>query len=206
MQKTQIRKESEAKFSLPFGNMSKIGKMPVSIASGVNVVLENGVVNVTGPKGNLTFKIPNGIKVDISEGKVQIGQVKENDEQTRALFGLTRAMIANLIKGVSDGFERRLELTGVGYRAQASGDTLNLSLGFSHPVIIKGVQGITFSVAENIITVMGMDKVLVGDTAAKIRSMRPPEPYKGKGIKYVGEHVRRKVGKAAKAVAGAGAK
>lgn len=180
--------------------------MPIGITSGVNVNIENKTVVVTGAKGTLSFKIPAGIKVEINEGQVIVGQLKENDQLTRPLFGLTRAMIANLVKGVSDGFETKLELTGVGYRAQASGDTLNLSLGFSHPVVIKGKDGITFNVTENVITVMGMDKVIVGDTAARIRAIRPPEPYKGKGIKYVGEHIRRKVGKAAKAVAGAGAK
>lgn len=186
--------------------MSKIGKIPVIFKEGVTVVIENQEAKVSGPKGNLSFKIPQGIKADVKPGQVLVSQVKENDELTKALFGLTRAMIANLVKGVTDGFEKKLELAGVGYRAQGSGDTLTLALGFSHPVIIKGVPGITFTVEENVITVLGIDKVLVGDTAAKIRSLRPPEPYKGKGIKYVGERIRRKVGKAAKAVAGAGAK
>ena len=112
-------------------------------------------------------------------------------------------MLANLVKGVTQGFEKKLELTGVGYRAQASGNTLTLSLGFSHPVVVKADEGINFTVVENIITIAGMNKVIIGDTAAKIRSLRPPEPYKGKGIKYVGERIRRKAGKAAKAVGGA---
>ncbi len=186
--------------------MSKIGKMPIVIKPGVNITIENGIINVNGPKGTMSFKIPAGIKVEQIEGKLVVGQVKENDKLTSALFGLTRATIANFVKGVTDGFETKLELTGVGYRASGSGDTLNLSLGFSHPVVIKGKPGITFKVEESVITVMGMDKVVVGDTAARIRAIRPPEPYKGKGIKYVGERIRRKVGKAAKAVAGAGAK
>jgi large subunit ribosomal protein L6 len=186
--------------------MSKIGKMPITINPGVNIAIENSVANVTGPKGSLSFPIPQGIKVEQIEDKIIVSQVKENDKITNALFGLTRAMLANLVKGVTDGFETKLELTGVGYRAQGSGDTLTLSLGFSQPVIIRGIPGITFKVEENVITVMGMDKVVVGDTAAKIRAIRPPEPYKGKGIKYSGERIRRKVGKAAKAVAGAGGK
>ena len=186
--------------------MSKIGKTPIIIKTGVNVSVENQNVNISGPKGNLSFKMPQGIKMEIQNGKIIVGQVKENDQLTNALFGLTRAILANLVEGVTDGFEKKLELTGVGYRAQTSGDTLTLSLGFSHPVVIKGEQGITFTVLENIITVSGIDKELVGNTAAKIRSIRPPEPYKGKGIKYIGERIRRKAGKAAKAVAGAGAK
>lgn len=183
--------------------MSKIGKTPIIIKTGVNVNVENQNVNISGPKGSLSFKMPEGIKMEILNEKIIVGQVKENDKLTNALFGLTRAMLANLVEGVTDGFEKKLELAGVGYRAQASGDTLTLSLGFSHPVVVKGVQGITFTVAENVITVSGIDKELVGNTAAKIRSFRPPEPYKGKGIKYLGERIRRKAGKAAKAVAGA---
>lgn len=183
--------------------MSKIGKTPIIIKTGVNVNVENQNVNISGPKGSLSFKMPEGIKMEIIDEKIIVGQVKENDKLTNALFGLTRAMLANLVEGVTDGFEKKLELAGVGYRAQASGDTLTLSLGFSHPVVVKGVQGITFTVAENVITVSGIDKELVGNTAAKIRSFRPPEPYKGKGIKYLGERIRRKAGKAAKAVAGA---
>lgn len=186
--------------------MSKIGKTPVVIKEGVTVKLEDGNVKIAGPKGELFFKIPKGIKVDIAEKEINVSQVKKNDKNSNALFGLTRAMIANLVEGVTDGFETKLELSGVGYRAQSTGDTLTLSLGFSHPVVIKSQFGISFAVEENIITVSGIDKIHVGDTAAKIRAMRPPEPYKGKGIKYVGERVRRKVGKAAKAVAGAGAK
>lgn len=186
--------------------MSKIAKKPVEIKTGVNVIIDNQEIKITGPKGNLAFKIPLGIKTEVKDGNIIVSQAKKNDEKTKSLFGLTRAILANLVIGVTDGFEKKLELSGVGYRAQASGDTLTLSLGFSHPVVIKGEQGITFNVEENIITISGTDKILVGNTAAKIRQLRPPEPYKGKGIKYVGERIRRKAGKAAKAVAGAGAK
>jgi len=180
--------------------MSKIGKKPIEITDGVNVAFENREVKVTGVKGELSFKVPKGIEIKIEDGKVIVSQKKEDDRETKALFGLTRALIANMVTGVSKGFEKKLELSGVGYRAQASGDSLTLSLGFSHPVQIKGKQGITFTAAEGIITVSGMDKDLIGNTAAEIRSIRPPEPYKGKGIKYVGERIRRKAGKAAKAI------
>ncbi len=191
---------------MPSGNMSKIAKKPIIIKEGITVNLSDQDVNVSGPKGNLSFRVPFGIKAEVLDGQIIISQDKKNDRGTRALFGLTRSMIANLVEGVSKGFESKLELVGVGFRAQASNDTLTLSLGFSHPVIIKAEPGITFAVNENIITVSGINKMLVGNTAAKIRAIRPPEPYKGKGIKYVGEYIRRKVGKAAKAVAGAGAK
>ncbi len=186
--------------------MSKLAKKPVIINKGVSVNINGQIVTVTGPKGNLSFSIPSGIKAEVNDEQIIVSQVKKNDKGSRALFGLTRSILFNLVKGVSEGFESKLELTGVGFRAQASGDTLTLSLGFSHPVIVKGEPGITFNVSENIITISGIDKMLVGNTAANVRAIRPPEPYKGKGIKYVGEHIRRKVGKAAKAVAGATAK
>jgi large subunit ribosomal protein L6 len=186
--------------------MSKIAIIPVILKEGVSVNFEGQKANVSGPKGNLSFVIPEGIKAEVVSGKIIVSQVTKNDEKTRALFGLTRSILANLAKGVTDGFEKKLELSGVGYRAQASGNTLTLSVGYSHPVVIKVENGITFTVEENVIKVAGMDKALVGNTAARVRSVRPPEPYKGKGIKYVGERVRRKAGKAAKAVGGAGAK
>ncbi len=182
--------------------MSKIAKIPVEIKEGVQVNLENDVVKVTGPKGNLSFGVPSGIEVKIDEGKVQVSQ-KVGSESAKALSGLTRAYIANMVKGTSDGFDKKLELTGVGYRAQASGNTLTLSVGYSHPVVITADPSIKFEVAENVITVSGIDKALVGNVAAQVRGVRPPEPYKGKGIKYQGEYIRRKVGKAAKAVGGA---
>ena len=198
--------EWEERYCLPFGNMSKLAKKPVIIKEGVSININGQDVTVTGLKGNLSFSVPAGIKAEVKDGQIIVSQVKKNDKESRALFGLTRSILFNLVKGVSEGFESKLELTGVGFRAQASGDTLTLSLGFSHPVIVKGEPGITFNVSENIITISGIDKMLVGNTAANVRALRPPEPYKGKGIKYVGEHIRRKVGKAAKAVAGAGAK
>lgn len=185
--------------------MSKIAKIPVEIKEGSQVSLTDNEIKVTGPKGNLSFPIPSGVGVKIEDGKVLVSQTEDGDK-ARALSGLTRAYIANMVKGTTDGFTKKLELTGVGYRAQASGNSLTLNVGYSHPVIIKGDQTITFTVEENVITVSGVDKALVGDIAAKVRAVRPPEPYKGKGIKYQGEYIRRKVGKAAKAVGGAGAK
>lgn len=180
--------------------MSKIGKKPVEIKEGVTVNIENNKITANGSKGTLSFDIPKGIEVKTEDNKIIVSQKTEDDPETRALFGLTRALIANIIIGVSLGFEKKLELVGVGYRAQASGSSLTLSLGFSHPVHFKAPEGVTFAVSDNVITVSGADKTLVGNTAAKIRSIRPPEPYKGKGIKYQGEKIRRKAGKAAKAV------
>ena len=185
--------------------MSKIAKIPVEITEGVQVILENKEIKVNGPKGNLRFEIPVGILVKITDGKVLVSQEKEEDK-SKALSGLVRANIANMVKGVTKGFEKKLELSGVGYRAQASGNSLTLSVGFSHPVKIDADPTVAFSVEENIITVSGADKALIGDIASKIRAVRPPEPYKGKGIKYKGEYIRRKVGKAAKAVGAVGAK
>lgn len=182
--------------------MSKIGKKPVVLKEGINVNISGNNVKVNGPKGELSFTIPNGIKAEVSEGKILVSQEKKNDVETNALFGLTRAILNNLVKGVSEGFEKKLELSGVGYRAQGTGNILTLSVGFSHPVVIKADQGIIFTVEENIITISGVDKAMIGNVAAKVRAIRPPEPYKGKGIKYVGERVRRKAGKAAKAVGG----
>ncbi|HSX40507.1 MAG TPA: 50S ribosomal protein L6 [Candidatus Saccharimonadales bacterium] len=182
--------------------MSKIAKKPITILEGVTIQLQGDVVNVNGPKGTLTFAVPQDIGVEISTDKVQIVQKNESNPQSKALAGLTRATIANMVKGVSSGFEKKLELTGVGYRAQVTGADLVLNVGFSHPVKITAVAGVTFAYADNAIIVSGADKALVGNIAAKVRAVRPPEPYKGKGIKYMGEHIRRKAGKAAKAVGG----
>lgn len=183
--------------------MSKIGKLPIQIPAGTTVTISDGMIQVQGSKGNLSFDIPKGIAVDSAEEKIIVSQTKPGDPVTRSLFGLTRAMIANMVTGVNAGFEKKLELQGVGYRAQVQGTDLVLSVGYAHQVKIKPLEGITFAVADNVITVSGIDKVYVGDMAAKIRAVRPPEPYKGKGIRYVGEYIRRKAGKAAKAVGGA---
>ncbi|OGH07570.1 MAG: 50S ribosomal protein L6 [Candidatus Levybacteria bacterium RBG_16_35_11] len=182
--------------------MSKIGKKTIEITDGVSVSYKSPDLKVVGVKGELFFRLPKEIDLKIEDNKITVLQKKGKEDETKALFGLSRAIIANMITGVSKGFEKKLELSGVGYRAVASGNNLTLSLGYSHPVNVIGKEGITFSVTEGIITISGADKELVGNTAAKIRSIRPPEPYKGKGIKYVGEKVRRKAGKVAKTIGG----
>lgn len=179
--------------------MSKIGKIPIEIKEEVSVAIEKREVKVTGPKGMLSFNLPKGIDVKMENGRILVS-TKSQIEGTSALFGLTRALIANMVKGVTEGFEKKLELSGVGYRAQVNGNDLMLSVGYSHQVKISAPEGIKFSVSENKISVSGIDKAIVGNTAAKIRAVRPPEPYKGKGIAYVGERIRRKAGKVAKAV------
>lgn len=180
--------------------MSKLAKKPVTIKEGVNIEFENDTIKVSGPKGNLSFKIPNGVDVKVAEGKLLVSLKDKNNEGLKPSLGLTRAMISNMVTGVLTGFEKKLELSGVGYRAQTEGSDLTLSVGFSHPVKIKADPGLGFSVSENIITVTGANKDMVGNMAARIRGIRPPEPYKGKGIKYAKEKIRRKVGKAAKAL------
>lgn len=180
--------------------MSKIGGKLIVIKEGISVQMQEDEIKVAGPKGSLAFTIPKEISVTVFDNNIQISQKGENKEKNKALYGLTRAMINNMIVGVSDGFEKRLELSGVGYRAQMSGNDLILHVGFSHPVKITPPEGIRFSIVENNVIVSGIDKALVGDIASKIRAIRPPEPYKGKGIKYKGERIRRKAGKAAKAV------
>jgi large subunit ribosomal protein L6 len=180
--------------------MSKFYRVPVVIKEDVSIAFENGNIKVSGPKGALTFKIPIGVNVKIMDGYLQT-MPKEKNEDKNPLLGLTRAIIANMITGVSTGFEKKLELSGVGFKASLSGKDIILSVGFSHPVKVLAEEGITYSVADNIIiTVSGIDKALVGNVAAKIRAIKPPEPYKGKGIRYKGEIIRRKAGKAAKAI------
>src|SRR5579872_531123 len=180
--------------------MSKIGKLPIVIKDGVSITLADKTATVTGSKGSLTYAIPAGITVTTADGKAQVGQEEATKQTTKNLYGLVRATLANMVAGVSTGVEKKLELTGVGYRAQAAGSELTLNVGFSHPVKISGGNGITFTVVDNIITVAGIDKALVGLIASRVREVRPPEPYKRKGIKYVGEYIRKKAGKAAKAV------
>ncbi len=197
----QSREIWEGRFFLEFGNfMSKLAKKPVVIKDGVNVSFENDVVRVNGPKGSLVFKIPSGVDVKSVEGRLIVSLKDKKNEGLKPSLGLTRAMISNMVSGVASGFQKTLELSGVGYRAQVAGRDLTLSVGFSHPVKVSAVDGLNFAVNENLITISGVDKDLVGNMAAKIRSIRPPEPYKGKGIKYQNEKIRRKVGKAAKAL------
>ena len=180
--------------------MSRIGKLPVTVPSGVNVTLEAGDVLVKGPKGELRQRIlARVVEVKIENGSVVVERKGEAKEH-RAAHGLTRTLIANMVEGVSRGFRRSLEIQGVGYRVAKSGERLNLSLGFSHPVVFEAPKGIALSVeGQNKIHVDGVDKQAVGQVAAEIRRLRPPEPYKGKGIRYAGEQVRKKLGKAGKA-------
>ena len=178
--------------------MSRIGKKPVTVPAGVTVTINGTDVHVKGPKGELERSFSNLLTITQEGDEIH---VTRNDETTEsnAMQGLTRTLISNMVEGVSQGFEKKLELTGVGYRAQLMGKGLELSLGFSHPVIYNAPENITFEVPDNThITVKGISKEQVGQVAAEIRAKRPPEPYKGKGIHYEGEHIRRKLGKAAK--------
>jgi large subunit ribosomal protein L6 len=177
--------------------MSRIGRKPISVPEAVTVEVAPGSVAVKGPKGELTQRVSPEMKVEQEEGAVTVKRPTDRGEH-RALHGLTRSLIANMVEGVTDGFEKRLEIQGVGYRAQLKGRTLELALGYSHPVSIEAPEGIDFEVPQPTeIVVRGIDKQLVGQVAADIRKRRRPEPYKGKGIRYRGEHVARKVGKRA---------
>lgn len=178
--------------------MSNIGKQPVTIETGVTVTKDGRSVTVNGAKGTLSWRVPKGIDVEIVEDKVVVKKEHES-KYLEKFYGLTRSLISNMVTGVSKGFDKKLELSGVGYRARVDGRDLVLNLGFSHPVKIAAPENITFAVEENIITVSGIDKQVVGDVASRIRKVRPPDPYKAKGIKYEGEKIRRKAGKAAKA-------
>ena len=177
--------------------MSRICKRPIEIPSGVIVSVDPGRVTVSGPKGELRQDVPQRMQIAQDDGTVTITRPTERGED-RALHGLTRSLIANMVEGVTKGFEKRLELQGVGYRAALQGTDLRLDVGYSHPVVMKPPQGITFEVpVPTQIVVKGVDKQQVGQIAAEVRRVRPPEPYKGKGIRYEGEYVRRKVGKRA---------
>jgi len=177
--------------------MSRIGKKPIEIPDGVDVEVKPGEVFVKGPKGELTQALTPDMKVSVDNGIVTVERPTDRGEH-RALHGLTRSLIANMVEGVTNGYERRLEIQGVGYRAQLKGKSLELALGFSHPVTVEAPDGIEFEVPQPTeVVVRGIDKQLVGEIAARIRKRRPPEPYKGKGVRYAGEHVARKVGKRA---------
>jgi large subunit ribosomal protein L6 len=177
--------------------MSRIGRKPIQIPDGVEIDVRPGAVKVKGPKGELNQDVNRDMKVAIDDGTLTVDRPSDRGEH-RALHGLTRSLIANMVEGVTDGFERRLQIQGVGYRAQLKGKALEMSLGYSHPVTIRAPEGIEFEVPQPTeVVVRGIDKQLVGETAARIRKSRPPEPYKGKGVRYAGEHVRRKVGKRA---------
>jgi large subunit ribosomal protein L6 len=177
--------------------MSRIGRKPIEIPEGVEIDVKQGAVSVKGPKGELQQIVNRDMKVSVDDGTLTVERPTDRGDH-RALHGLTRSLIANMVEGVTDGFERRLEIQGVGYRANLRGKALEMSLGYSHPVSIEAPDGIEFEVPQPTeVVVRGIDKQLVGETAARIRKSRPPEPYKGKGVRYQGEHVARKVGKRA---------
>ena len=180
--------------------MSRIGRLPIAIPSGVDVKLDGRQVDVKGPKGTLTLTVADPITIEKQEDG-QLSVARPNDERlSRSLHGLTRTLVSNMVQGVTEGYEKKLEIVGVGYRVIfKSPQQLEFALGFSHPVIVDAPEGITFAVeAPTRFSVQGIDKQLVGETAANIRKLRKPEPYKGKGVRYAGEHVRRKAGKAGK--------
>lgn len=179
--------------------MSRVGRMPIPVPKGVTVALDDGSVTVTGPQGTLGRRLPDGVAV-AQEGDVLVVTRADDQRERRALHGLTRSLVANMVTGVTQGFAKELEIVGVGYRANARGsDAIELALGFSHPVVVDAPAGVSFEVpTPTRIIVRGADKELVGQVAADIRKIRKPEPYKGKGVRYAGERVLRKAGKAAK--------
>jgi large subunit ribosomal protein L6 len=178
--------------------MSRIGRLPIDIPSGVDVSLDGREVTVKGPKGSLALTVAQPITVAIEEGRVLVSR-PDDERESRSLHGLTRTLIANNIIGVTQGYTKGLEVVGTGYRVQARGANIEFALGFSHPVLVEPPAGISFTVeGNNRLTVSGIDKQAVGETAANIRKIRKPEPYKGKGVRYAGENVRRKAGKSGK--------
>ena len=179
--------------------MSRIGRMPITVPQGVTVTIEDGnVVTAKGPRGTLTEKFHPAMKIENEAGVLHVSR-PDDEKESRALHGLTRSLLANMIEGVTHGFSKTLEINGVGYRAAKSGKTLTLSLGYSHPIVFEDGNGVSFDVPNaNTIVVNGIDKQAVGQMAAVVRGKRPPEPYLGKGIRYQGEHVRRKAGKTGK--------
>lgn len=174
--------------------MSRVGRMPILVPADVKVDVDGDAITVTGPRGKLSYTLPDGISM--RQGDSQLLVERASDHRLhRSLHGLARTLLNNTVLGVSQGFQKRLEIIGTGYRAQAAGEALTISVGFSHPVLVQPPEGIQLSMDGPRVVVSGIDKQLVGETAAKIRRIRPPEPYKGKGIRYEGEHVRRKAGK-----------
>lgn len=183
--------------------MSRVGKLPIPIPAGVTITVTNNQVEIKGPKGTLLVVLHPHVSLNQTDQQLTIVVKDENLQEDRALWGLFRQLVSNAVIGVTTGFNKKLEINGVGFKAAASGQTLNLNLGFSHPIAFPIPDGVTATVEKNIVTISGVDKQLVGETAAKIRRLKKPEPYKGKGIKYVDEVIRRKAGKVVKA---AGAK
>lgn len=179
-----------------FGSMSRLGKIPVTIPSGVEVTMADGLMTVKGPKGTLTQSMRDDVAVTIADGEVALAPAKDSKTASE-LWGTYAALTRNLVHGVTEGYEKKLEIEGVGYRAEAAGTKLTLNVGFSHPVIMEVPEGLAAAVEKNVITVSGIDKEAVGQFAANVRKVRPPEPYKGKGIRYQGEYIIRKQGKKA---------
>jgi len=179
--------------------MSRIGRIPVPVPAGVDVTIDDRLVTVTGPKGTLSHTIAAPLTVDRDDAGALVVSRPDDERLSRSLHGLTRTLLANLVTGVTEGYTKKLEIVGTGYRVTAKGDNLEFALGFSHPVVVEPPAGITFAVeAPTRFSVQGIDKQQVGEVAANIRKIRKPEPYKGKGVRYAGENVRRKVGKAGK--------
>ena len=176
--------------------MSRIGRQPINIPEGVEVKIDKTSLQAKGPKGESTYRIPLEIKIELKDKQILVFPNRQT-KKIRALWGLSRMMIYNLLNGVQEGFEKKLQIEGIGYRASADNDKLILTLGFSHPVTVPAPAGISFKVEKNIISVLGVDKQLVGQMAAVIRAKKKPEPYKGKGIRYIDEKIRRKAGKKA---------
>ena len=178
--------------------MSRIGRLPVSIPSGVDVKVEGQDVLVKGPKGELTLTVPSPITVEVAEGTLEVKR-PDDERESRSRHGLTRSLINNMVLGVTEGYEKKMEIHGTGYRVAAKGSDLEFSLGYSHPILVKAEDGISFAVENPTrFSVQGIDKQRVGEVAANIRKLRKPDPYKGKGVRYAGEKIRRKVGKAGK--------
>ncbi|MGA8045207.1 MAG: 50S ribosomal protein L6 [Dermatophilaceae bacterium] len=178
--------------------MSRIGRLPVSIPSGVDITIDGQTVRVKGPKGELSHEVAAPITVDKGENGIEVSR-PDDERDSRSLHGLTRTLINNMVLGVTEGYEKKLEIHGTGYRVQARGSNLEFALGYSHPITVEPPAGITFAVENQTrFSVQGIDKQLVGEVAANIRKLRKPDPYKAKGIRYAGEHIRRKVGKAGK--------
>jgi large subunit ribosomal protein L6 len=179
--------------------MSRIGKMPIPVPSGVDVAIDGRAVTVKGPKGSLSHTVAEPITVDRGDDGALVVRRPDDERQSRALHGLSRTLVANMVVGVTEGYTKRLEIVGTGYRVQARGSDLEFSLGFSHPVLVSAPEGVTFAVENPTrFSVTGIDKQLVGQVAANIRRLRRPDPYKGKGVRYQGETIRRKAGKAGK--------
>ena len=177
--------------------MSRIGKKPIPVPDGVKIQVDGNVVRAEGPKGKLMQPLATGMKAKV-DGKVLTIERGDDSRTARSLHGLTRSLVANMVTGVKDGYERKLEIVGIGYRAQMQGKNIQLALGYSHPVIFPLPDGVTAEIEKQVsLTLKGADKALLGQTAAKLRALRKPDPYKGKGIKYAGEVIRRKVGKKA---------